>query len=167
MIIAGFPGCGKTSLEKQYPEEFKDHDVSEVKPDNLPPIASTVLDDFCKVIQESLDAGKIVTLLPTVAILDRVILKGWEYVVVRPHRGAKETYLDRYRNRGSEEDFVSLMDKQWDEWMTALDRIDHPTIYLNADQYLSDVVVVEDGKFSGFNPVPMTRSKEKQIQRGW
>jgi hypothetical protein len=48
---------------------------------------------------------------------------------VIPQNSDREIYLQRYRDRGSDQAFIDLVNKNWDGWLNAItliDRAEHP-----------------------------------------
>ena len=66
------------------------------------------------------------------------------HIIVYPRAEDKELYLARYRERGSPEPFITLMDQKWDDFMASVRKAaEHPLahgIELQPDQYVADVV---------------------------
>ncbi len=63
------------------------------------------------------------------------------FSLVYPARELKAEYLRRYQERGSPAAFLTLVDQNWDTWLSALES--HPCarrFVLPAGQYLSDIV---------------------------
>lgn len=71
--------------------------------------------------------------------------KGYPHTVVIPDRTLKTEYLERYRERRSPEAFITLIDQQWDNFLTQC--VDHARqcpgarlLVLRSGEYVSDVV---------------------------
>lgn len=65
-----------------------------------------------------------------------------DYVLIYPDKSMKEEFIERYRKRGNNENFIGLISKEWDSWIDVLDKIDnHKKIVLQKGQYLSDYAV--------------------------
>lgn len=66
------------------------------------------------------------------------------HLIVYPRAEDKEIYMARYRERGSPEPFITLMDQKWDDFMVSVRKAaEHPLacgIELKPNDYLSDVV---------------------------
>ena len=46
---------------------------------------------------------------------------GIDYVLVYPERGLKDEYINRCKNNGSSQGFISKLDKNWDLFMKNVD----------------------------------------------
>lgn len=63
------------------------------------------------------------------------------FTCVYPSRDQKQDYLERYKQRGSSEDFIKLLDEKWDEWITSMEEQKGCLhIVLRPGQFLSDVL---------------------------
>jgi hypothetical protein len=60
--------------------------------------------------------------------------------LVYPNRDIKDEYIQRYKDRGNNDAFVDLLDKNWDNWMDEMDNQEGCyKVKLNSGQYLTDV----------------------------
>ena len=66
---------------------------------------------------------------------------GIPFVLCYPSRDCKAEYIGRYRNRGSGDGFVALVESHWDEWLEQLenDAKAFRHFVLQAGQYASDI----------------------------
>lgn len=131
-IIAGFPGTGKTTVEKKYPNLFKDIDQKYFMDFGDSPRDSHVLDKFIENVLE-VNQSRHVFLLPTIAIIDRLTGMDKDVTVVIPRRSNKQEYIRRYKERGNDDEFIGMMEKYWDDWHTQLEKRNLPIIYLEDD----------------------------------
>lgn len=51
----------------------------------------------------------------------------------------KQEYLQRYKNRNSDDDYIELIDKSWDLFMKDLNEIDNKKIILKEKEYISNL----------------------------
>jgi hypothetical protein len=67
-------------------------------------------------------------------------------VLVYPDRSIKDEYIQRYKDRGNNDAFVNLLEKNWDTWMDEMDEMSVPMgqilykVKLGKGQYLTDVI---------------------------
>lgn len=143
MIIAGFPGVGKTTLEEKYPDHFKDYPVHLDDPSQWGDIG--VVDQVHSEFIEAVSVeSKHVFCLPTKAILDRLINAGLQFIVVVPRVADKDIYMKRYKKRGSDSVFLKLMDEHWEKWLEVIDQMKNlKVITLRGDDYLSSVIELD------------------------
>jgi hypothetical protein len=62
-------------------------------------------------------------------------------VLVYPERDIKDEYIQRYKDRGNNDAFVDLLNKNWDNWMDEMDDQEGcQKVTLSSGQYLADVI---------------------------
>lgn len=133
-IIAGFPGVGKSWLKNKYGNNISDSDSSKFSKDNFP---QNYIDHI-----KSLIGNKIVILVSTHKdVLNKLEEEGIEYSLVYPNRDLKQEYLERYKQRGSPEGFINLLDNKWDEFHNDLEQTNpDKRIILKQGEYLKDIL---------------------------
>ena len=141
LIIAGFPGTGKSYFVKHAPVHLKvsDSDSSKFpKGDAFP-------GNYISHIQEAALTHDIVFVSTHDVVLRALAETGLDFWVVAPHESAKEEYLQRYRDRVVDKDpahgdpnvFIPLMDQRWDMFMNSL--AGNPRLHrLEAGEYMTD-----------------------------
>lgn len=136
IFISGFPGVGKTEFTygDYAPEYFaKDSDSSGFSKAGFP---SNYLDHL-----EGLRGKYVYVFISTHKLVrDGLVKRKIPFVLVYPDMSLKEEYLDRYKKRGSNEAFVTLLSQNWEAWITELsNQTDCTHIVLKSGQYLSNV----------------------------
>jgi hypothetical protein len=134
LIIAGFPGIGKSYLKKQYGESVSDSDSSKFPKDEFP-------QNYIKHLK-SLIGKKSIILVST----HKVVLNGLEnenipYILAHPKFDLKNEYLERYKERGSPTHFIELLKNNWNNFFEDMNSA--KPIYrmvLGRDQYLKDKI---------------------------
>lgn len=145
-IICGFAGIGKSELERRQQELGLKILDAESRPFHWISYADKIKNptfpkNYVKFIKENLYKYDIICASPAGTVrraLDRAHL---EYYIVYPADVDKEVYLARYRNRGSDDEFINSVDKYWDELIKDLKR--NPSdkvIALRGDSYLYDII---------------------------
>lgn len=138
MIIAGFLGVGKSSLERAYPRAFKDIDSSlhaYLKDGTKNP--NFIRDYFEHIKQES---GNYHILTSThVELLELFKKHDMEYVVVIPDIDLKDVYIERYKARGNTDDFIQKLYNNWEFWISRLMK-ENDVIVLKENQNLIDKI---------------------------
>jgi hypothetical protein len=136
LLICGFPGIGKSFLKKKFSSFVSDSDSSTFAKDNFP-------ENYVDAIESALDEYPIdrVFLISThTSVRSELAYRKLSYVIVYPKKEDKQIYLKRYQNRGSSENFVNLLDSNWDSFIESCDSDPTPYRYrLCGDQYLEDV----------------------------
>lgn len=140
-VYSAFPGCGKTTYFNTTNRNVLDSDSSKFDkkhfPDNyIDHIERNVLDPNVDKILVSSHKD----------VRDALVARGIPFVLVYPSRELKGEYIQRYKDRGNNDAFVELLDKNWDTWMDEMDGMEAPngqTLYkvkLGPGQYLTDVM---------------------------
>lgn len=161
IIIAGFPGVGKTTAAKTLNGIVLDLDSSKfhwtTDTDNK---TSSEEKSKNKVQCDPEWPGNYVNLIKMIynetegisdykdliyicisthsEVLERLRQDKIPFVIVRPE--TKEIMIDRYKNRGNSEAFIEKIDKNWSEWMDNLGKYGMPIITLLEDNFLIDVL---------------------------
>jgi hypothetical protein len=73
-------------------------------------------------------------------VRDELKRRGVYYIIVMPTIYQKNEYLKRWLRRGSTTDFIVSMEKRWDEMIRSCEKDDAPKIYLDENEYISDVL---------------------------
>ena len=68
--------------------------------------------------------------------------RGLKYIIVLPYRECKNEYKKRWLKRGSDIDFITKMDKRWDEMIDSCAKDSATKIYLDEHEYLSDILFI-------------------------
>jgi hypothetical protein len=75
-----------------------------------------------------------------------------EVILVYPERELKNEYMDRYRNRGSSEDFILTLSTYWNDWIKEIEENEKfRHIVLKSNQYISDVISTAGYGTCGFD----------------
>lgn len=115
-IISGFPGVGKSHLGKRLDNEVKvlDLESSDFKGENR-------WEDYKNEIKNQV--GKVDVLFVSSNTETRKILSelGLNFYLVYPDKSLKDEYMRRYRERGSSEEFIDMMDKNFDLFIDSIE----------------------------------------------
>lgn len=143
-MISGFPGVGKSTLSHP---EYKDLDSSLFDRQSFPTNYIQAIHDQLFTLDDMyVGISCHVDLLRKLTEYADNEWYGADLVIVYPKYELKEEYLQRYRDRGSPEGFVKLMDEKWDAFSQDIRSHIGPNVYhieLEAGQFLSDVIKFE------------------------
>jgi hypothetical protein len=137
-VICGFPGVGKTSLFsalKSAGFPILDSDSSLFDKSQFPM-------NYIEHIKNALENGYWVLCSTHTVVRTALALSGIRYVLAVPaHKYQKDEYMARYRERGSPEAFLKLMDAKWDEFMDDVWKNDQHGIHygLAEGEYLAKI----------------------------
>lgn len=137
-VIAGFPATGK-SYFKGYvegscyaPQGYcEDSDSSHFPKDNFP-------DNYIKHIKGLISKGTDIIFVSThKEVREALVKEGIDFYLVYPKRELKQEYLNRYRERGSSEAFIKLMDDNWDVFLSQLENQKNCThVVLDSNEFM-------------------------------
>lgn len=132
-IICGFPGVGKSTYVKNN-KDVLDSDSSKFDKSEFP-------DNYIKHIKENIDDGYTILASSHDVVRDALIKEGFNFTLVYPNIECKDEYLKRYKERGSPESFINLLDKNWDNWINQCKSLTNKLIKkieLKCDEFIGD-----------------------------
>lgn len=139
MIIAGFPGVGKTTLSQRTGIEVIDNDSSKYSRGKEWP------KNYVNSILASNKNRKIVLCSTHKEVLNELNeLKEnkdtHDIVVVSPRPELKEEYVERIKSRRNKAWVANILEDLWDEFMDDIYNCGLKVHYLKEGEYLSDVI---------------------------
>ena len=152
-ILIGSRRIGKTTLAKKYMKDVIDLEsgnfkwiengnTESTKGDNKRTQNPRYPINYLEAIKEANSKYKVVLISQHEVIrkcLDAVKL---DYIIAYPDIQLKDEYIERYRHRGNNENFINLISREWNNWISALNDIEgHNKIVLKSGQFLEDYVV--------------------------
>jgi len=141
LVIAAFPGTGKTHFNQH--SGLKTFDLNSgkfarTKNGDRPPHFP---DNYIAHIKEHLGEADYVFIPTYKEVCDALSQAGIDYTLIFPKRSLKKEYMERYRKRGSSEDFIELSFQNWDVWLSENEEQQGcKKVVLQEGQYLSDVL---------------------------
>ena len=135
-VYSAFPGVGKTYYFKTTDKNVLDSDSSTFDKSLFP-------DNYIEHIERNIQNPIVDNILVSSHkdVRDALLKKGIPFVLVYPDRNIKEEYIQRYKDRGNNDAFVDLLDKNWDNWIDEMDNQEGcKKIILGSGQYLTDVI---------------------------
>ena len=143
IVIAGFPGVGKSYTEKVYTANCIDMESSIyhwepgtiVKTTNMYWPGNYISAIFERAYKNRWAKTYILTSTHK-EVLTGLKERGIDFIIVAPYDKYKA--LRRYQRRGSPKNFIDSIDKNWDTYMTDLESYGVHTIY--TDMYLSNLI---------------------------
>lgn len=154
-IICGFAGIGKTTVARKYKNIIdlessgykwvyleRDRDLTTEQKKG---IENRVLNpawpqNYVIDIIMNASSNTIVLTSCDKDVRDMLNKYGCSYYVAYPSIDSKEIYLERYRNRDNNENFINKIDQNFENWITLL-RDEKNQIVLNQDTFLEDALI--------------------------
>ena len=110
-IISAFPGTGKSHYHNAHPDTTLDSDSSMFsKSDDFP-------ENYINHIKENIGKYDIIFVSSHKVVRDALRNNCMFFYLIYPSKDQKDIYLDRYRKRGSPDQFVKLIKDNWDCWI--------------------------------------------------
>ncbi len=140
-IISAFPGTGKSYFHRNSDSKVLDSDSSQyswieegVRNPDFP-------NNYIAHIKGNIGDADFILVSSHEVVRTALVTEGIEYTLVFPEISLKEEYVERFRQRGSPQAFVDLLEKNWDSWITELEKQSGCThVKLKQGQYLSDIL---------------------------
>ena len=146
IVICGFPGVGKTSVANNR-MNILDAESSAFSwnwnPENLERGRERnpeFPENYIKFIRENMEKYDFILGACHGVVRDTLKAEGIQYIIVAPKRELKNEYLIRYLQRGSDVDFIESLNENWGKFLDDVENDGAPVIWLDAGDYLSDVL---------------------------
>lgn len=147
-IIAGFPGVGKSTAAQRYPHIFIDLESSNyhwctkdgVKVCNPEwPInyVNDIIKEADKIETSPYDTISYILISTHYEVLQELAKRNVVFHAILPK--SKDIYIRRYRDRGSDESFIKLLDSKFEDFVKDVEASDALTIW-HTDGYVSDIL---------------------------
>lgn len=135
-VYSAFPGTGKTTYFNNTYKNVLDSDSSKFDKADFP-------SNYIEHIKRNLEDDTVEKIMVSSHkdVRDALVSDNIPFVLIYPEKDLKDEYLQRYKDRGNNDAFVDLLDKNWDNWMDEMDNQDASyKIRLKSGQYMSDVI---------------------------
>ena len=133
MIICGFPGVGKSTVARDM-GGVVDLESTPFKKD---------FDMYLNVAIHMHNNGYTPLVSSHEEMREKLINSGVKFKVVIPKLTDKDIYMRNYKYRGSTEEFIKLLDENFDKWILDIMsdvRLRDKLIILDHDKYIDDYI---------------------------
>ena len=131
-LISAFPGTGKSHYFKTSLLKGLDSDSSTFDKTKFP-------HNYITHIKNNIGKTDYILISSHKTVRDALVENNLHFILVYPEKSLKDEYVKRYRERGSSEQFITLLINNWDDWIDELDNQKNcDRIVLNSGEYLSD-----------------------------
>lgn len=132
-IISAFPGTGKTFYHKNHPETTLDSDSSffswwyddkgnKVLDENGNQIRNPYFpQNYIKHIISNIGKYEYIFVSSHKEVREALVNNCLLFYLIYPDYNDKNDYIERYKERGSSDDFIKLVESNWDNWIEELD----------------------------------------------
>lgn len=132
-VISAFPGCGKSYCFLNYNNKdlkILDSDSSQFSwikdknGNNTTQRNSDFPNNYIKHIKENI--GKVdIIFVSSHEIVRKVLFdNNIRIILIYPYKHCKHEYIKRFRDRGNDENFITFISDNWDEFIDNMDTID-------------------------------------------
>lgn len=128
-IISAFPGTGKTYFYRNNIDICIDSDSSDF---------SWIIDDdgnkirnpefpsnYIEHIKDNIGEYEYILVSSHKVVRDALLNNCIFFYLIYPNYTLKELYLQRYKDRGNDQNFIDLVDKNWMDWIDEITCIDN------------------------------------------
>jgi len=156
IIVEGFAGTGKTTMAKKYDNVFdlnssdyhwiyEDKNISEKRKGNDKRILNPEWpDNYIKKLFELKEEYDIVLAYQSIKVGQRIqYVYGYMPILCYPSKECKEEYLERYRQRGNNEEWMKMMEEHFDEWIELIGESDKRKIVMKPGEGIEDALIRE------------------------
>ena len=135
MIIAAFPGCGKSYTVTHEAEKFDgvlDSDSSQFSwikdnnGNNTDQRNPEFPHNYIEYIKKQIGKVEVIFISSHKEVREALEKEGIKYFLVYPNTFQKKDYIERYKNRGDNKKFINLLSANWDLWIEECDEEEFP-----------------------------------------
>lgn len=144
-IISAFPGVGKSYIFNNYNDKNNvalDSDSTDFSwlDDKKTTRNPDFPNNYIQHIKENIGKVDCIMISSHKVVRDTLVENKVHFTLVYPEKELKDEYLKRYKERGNDEKFIEMINKNWDNFINELDnQIGCVKIKLKQGEYLSDV----------------------------
>ena len=122
-IISAFPGSGKTFFHKKNTKNVLDSDSSnfswvkdengnntKIRNPNFP-------ENYVKYIKENVGKYDYILVSSHKEVRDELVRHNMFFYLVYPSENRKSEFLQLYKNRGNDENFIKIVENNWEKWI--------------------------------------------------
>lgn len=145
-VIAAFPGTGKTHYFQNHSNcldsDSSDYSwIKDLEGKNTKERNPDFPNNYIKHIEDNLEKVEFIFVSSHDVVRDALVASGIEFTFIYPNIDLKDEYLERFKQRGSPEGFINLLDKNWNDWIdTCKFQSNCKHIELESNQFISDVI---------------------------
>lgn len=140
-VVSAFPAVGKSyifdkmKLEKEvYDSDSSTFDKSDFPNNYITHIRSLMLDGKKKLILVSSHEE----------VREELVKNNIRFYLIYPDASLKDEYMERYRSRGSDENFIKMMDEKFESFVESCDTMESDLIskikITEPNTYLGDII---------------------------
>lgn len=123
-IISAFPGVGKSFYHNNHKETTLDSDssnfswIKDENGNNTKERNPEFPQNYINHIKENIGKYEIIFVSSHEVVRKALLDNCLYFYLVYPDSSRKDEFIERYKNRGNNEEFIKLVTDNWDEWMS-------------------------------------------------
>jgi len=141
IVVSAFPGTGKTYSHKHDDLITLDSDSSKfswiekgIRHPDFP-------NNYIEHIKKNLGRANIIFVSSHKVVRNALVDAGIKFVLVFPERSCKNEYLNRFKNRGNDESFISFIENGWNDFIDEMEQQSGCWIIrLKRGEYISNIL---------------------------
>lgn len=134
IVVSAFPGVGKSYLFNNTSLKVLDSDSSTFDKSLFP-------GNYIQHIKENIGKVDIILVSSHEVVRKALVAEGIPFALVYPGEDCKESYIARYKQRGSPEAFIKLLDDNFENWVEDCREQGNCFSYeLECGRYLTDLL---------------------------
>ncbi len=131
IIIAGFPGIGKSQLYNDNKINYSDSDSSKFDKKNFPK-------NYIEHIKKIKNEKQLIFISSHIDVRNALVEEGIAFIYVIPTLDRKLEFLENYKKRGNTKEFIENVNMNWERWlMISAYNVSYP-VYACKYGYLKD-----------------------------
>lgn len=134
-IISAFPGTGKSMYHQKHRETTLDSDSSNFSwtiDENGNKVRNPEFPkNYIKHIKENIGKYEFIFVSSHKDVREALLDECVFFYLVYPNSARKDEFIERYKNRGNDEQFIKLVSDNWDSWMEEVRFIPDGCKYIN------------------------------------
>jgi len=133
-IISAFCGTGKTDFTINHPHSSIERECWKYQTPDFPR-------NYVRAIEVFIGVKQFIFISTNPLSLHKLNTKGIPVLMVLPELSLKAEYLARFLRRGSDINFVQMLDRNWESWLTeAYNEENNLHVILGSGEYVSNIL---------------------------
>jgi len=150
IVVSAFPGTGKSYFTKLYPDICSDSDSSKYSHNADGTKNENFILEYMQHIKDAKANNTVVFVSSHEEVRKALINEGIFFVLVYPSRDLKLEYVNRYKKRGSTDEFIDMLYSKWDSFIDSCEQTrDCRHIVLGPGAYIKDLDIFNMPRSSG------------------
>lgn len=130
IIISAFPGMGKSTFYKENKVNYSDSDSSKFNKKEFP-------ENYIQHIKNTIQTKQLIFVSSHIEVRNALVDNNLKFIYVLPSMDRKIEFLHNYKERGSSEEFIANVERNWERWLQISLYNQYPT-YICKIGYLKD-----------------------------